>query len=91
MLAFTREVLALRKAHDALLLGDMIVIEASDDLLVFERGQDDEHMICAFNFAACDNAWQPPQPGRWQIVARSLDGDGWNLPALSGFVARRIA
>ncbi|UIJ45145.1 alpha-glucosidase family protein [Sphingomonas cannabina] len=90
MLAFTREVLALRKAYDALLIGDMTVIEASDKLLVFERTYDGEHMICAFNFAHEDSGWEPPQPARWQVVARSRDGEGWSLPALSGFVARRI-
>ena len=89
-LAFARAALALRKAHDALLLGGMRIVEASDTLLVFERSHGGEHMLCAFNFAHAESAWEPAQPGRWQVVARSGEAEGWTLPALSGLVARRI-
>ena len=91
LLHLSRRLIAFRKAHDALLIGKLDIIEAQGDLLVFERIQDGQHLLCAFNLGRQPIDWQPAQPDRWRI-AESVGGaalDG--LPAFSGFVAQKIA
>jgi alpha-glucosidase len=91
LLHLTRRLLAFRNANDALLVGGMTVLEASENLLVFERVSADQHMICAYNFGANPVAWAPPQPDRWR-VAECVNGAGpWQLPAFGALIAERIA
>ena len=49
LLAWTRDVLAFRKAHPALRHGDLLLGEPEGDLLVFERRESNERLRCAFN------------------------------------------
>jgi alpha-glucosidase len=49
MLAFTREMIALRRASSALREGDFIALDAPEPVLAFERRADDERMLCLFN------------------------------------------
>jgi alpha-glucosidase len=51
VLAFTRECLALRHAREALRQGSMHVVEAGDQLLVFERMSESERLRCSFNLS----------------------------------------
>ena len=51
VLAFTRECLALRHAREALRQGSMHVVEAGDQLLVFERTSESERLRCSFNLS----------------------------------------
>jgi alpha-glucosidase len=51
-LAFTRECLRLRRVHSALRDGEMQVIEADEQLLVFDRHDGCEHLRCTFNLSA---------------------------------------
>jgi alpha-glucosidase len=51
MLAFTRECLGLRRERQALLTGSMRIIEAGEQLLVFEREHGQERLRCAFNLS----------------------------------------
>jgi alpha-glucosidase len=91
MLNLTRRLIALRNANEALLLGDLQVMEASDDLLVFERSSADQHVICAYNFGEEPLHWSPPQPDRWRVI-ESVNGAGaWELPGFGGLIAERIA
>jgi alpha-glucosidase len=48
-LAFTRALIALRKASPALTTGDYIAWDTPDPLLAFERRDGDEAILCAFN------------------------------------------
>jgi alpha-glucosidase len=49
MLAFTREMIALRRAHEALRTGDFIALDAPEPVLAFERRAGDARMLCIFN------------------------------------------
>ena len=88
MLAFTRALVALRNDSDALLLGAMQVIEASDQLLVFDRSVPGETMLCVFNLGAQPIRWAPVEPARWQIVAQVGTIEDWALGPFAGYVAR---
>lgn len=68
MLSLTRRLLALRHSRDALLLGDMTIVEASGTLLVFERAVDGECLLCVFNMSASPVSWAPDHPDRWQMI-----------------------
>jgi alpha-glucosidase len=52
MLQMTRALLAARKASPALTIGAFRVVEAANNILVFEREQGGERVQCIFNFSA---------------------------------------
>jgi alpha-glucosidase len=91
MLALTRRLIAFRGANDALRVGTVQVIEASDDLLVFERVSATQKLLCTFNFGAETRVWLPAQPDRWRIAERVATGDGWSLPPFGAIFAEQIA
>ena len=64
-LAYTRHVLAFRNRHEALVSGALQVLEASDDILAFERRTSDQRLLCVFNFADEAREWQPPGASSW--------------------------
>lgn len=90
MLALTKRLIALRRGRDALLLGDMRFIEASDTVLAFERSVDGEVLLCAFNLGADDSDWLPGDPENWRIIDRVGTGYGWQLGPFGGVVAEQI-
>ena len=51
MLAFTRGCLRLRRVHHALREGAMRVLEAGEQLLVFDRSNAGQHLRCTFNLS----------------------------------------
>ncbi len=74
MLSLTRDLIAFRNANPALLSGDLHILKAEGDLLVFER-KGAQHLLCAFNMGAQTLGWLPDQPGHWKIL-RSVNGKG---------------
>jgi alpha-glucosidase len=50
-LTFTRALIALRKKHPALALGDIKVTTATDQILAFERISGSDHIACVFNLS----------------------------------------
>jgi alpha-glucosidase len=54
---FTRRLIALRKANPVLQFGDIRVLEASDQILAFERVGQEKHMLCVFNLSATSAAF----------------------------------
>jgi alpha-glucosidase len=75
VLAFTRECLAFRRAHGALRQGSMHIVEASDQLLVFERTGEGECLSCSFNLSDRPVAFTPsgtPLLGTGDIDGGSL-------------------
>ena len=88
LLHYTRHVLALRQAQDALLVGEMNVIEATETLLVFERRCGDERLLCAFNFTEEPVEWVPPDLAAWHVI-EATHGTGWRLDGIGGWVAER--
>ncbi|WP_337185756.1 alpha-glucosidase family protein [Phenylobacterium sp.] len=60
MLAFAREMIAFRKASPALRRGDIAFAELDAPVLAFVREQDDEAVICLFNFSAEPQVFSHP-------------------------------
>ena len=90
VLSLTRRLLAFRHASEALRTGDIMVVEASDDLLAFERATARQHLICVFNFSDATRHWEPAQPDRWRVVEDVNDATAWTLPPFGALIAERI-
>ena len=82
MLALTRKLIAFRNANEAMLVGDLNIIEAQSGLLVFERRSANQHLICAFNMSSGAIDWQPAQPDRWRMTKSVNDAGPGSLAAL---------
>jgi alpha-glucosidase len=82
-LALTRRLIAFRKAHPALTHGAMHILDAPDGLLIFERTEGDQRLLCAFNLGHSAVDWSPP-PG-WRVI-EAVNGDAGPLAPLSGRV-----
>ncbi len=91
LLALTRDLLAFRNAYEAILIGDMKIIEAKGNLLVFERQSATQHLVCAFNMGLDTIEWQPAQSDRWRIIKHVNHDAGFGLGAYGSWVAERIA
>jgi alpha-glucosidase len=87
VLHFTRQCLALRRAHPALRHGAMRLIEAGDQLLIFVREGGGERMRCSFNLSAapvqteigadllvCVGDMDVDRLGRWSAAIERLTG-----------------
>jgi glycosidase len=57
-LQLTRRLLALRRAHPALRLGNFRTLAAEDGLLVFERSHAGDRLLIAANLGAQEREWQ---------------------------------
>ena len=91
LLSLTRALVALRNAHPALLTGRLTVLEARDDLLVFERAATGSHLVCAFNFGRNEISWRPAQPDRWRLLKGVNAASAWTLPPYGALIASQIA
>jgi alpha-glucosidase len=91
LLSLTRELVALRNAHAALLTGNLTVLDARDNLLVFERVAPGSHLLCAYNFGENEIAWQPVQPDRWRVIESVNGAAAWMLPPFGALIASLIA
>ena len=82
----TRRLVAFRKAHPALVLGEMTLLDTRDDLLTFERVHGAERLVCVFNLGHQPVAWTLPH-GLRVIEAVNLNAppEGM-LPSMSGLV-----
>jgi len=92
VLASYRAVLALRRAHQALVTGSIRFLDAEGDVLAFIREGSGERLLCVFNFAGEGANWPlPPDIG----AVTNLDGGvtvvehaELSLPALGYFLGR---
>jgi alpha-glucosidase len=91
LLHLTRRLVALRRAHEALMWGDLEILHADHALLVFERRADGRAMLCAFNLSAEPAAWAPPWPADWRVVQALGDVADWRFPPYGALIAERIA
>ena len=82
-LTLTRRLIAFRKAHPALALGAMRMLEAPDDLLIFERTHGDERLLCVFNLGHASLDWTAPDG--WHVV-EAVNAAPGPLPPLAGLV-----
>ena len=91
MLSATRDLIAFRNANEAMLAGDLQVIEGGKNLLVFERRSEGQSLLCAFNMGSEAIDWQPAQSDRWRIVKSVNHAGGWPLGSYGAWVAERLA
>ena len=89
MLHWTRAVLALRRAHPALRIGSVTMREVGAAMLVFERQQGGERLLCVFNLGIGKIDGSPAEPDAWRPVATVNDVNGWTLGRYAGLVAER--
>ena len=73
LLTFTRQCLALRKAHPAVHHGRITIAEAGPQMLVFDRATGGETLRCTFNLSDATAPFQPS--GRCLIRTGDIDGD----------------
>ena len=91
MLALTRKLIAFRNENEAMLIGNLQIIEARSNLLIFERKSENQRLICAFNMGAEAVEWQLPQPDRWRMVKSVNAATSGLLPAYAAKVMEFIA
>jgi len=86
MLHATRRLVAFRKAHPALTLGEMTLLDRNDDLLAFERVHDGERLLCVFNLGFEPVVWTLPE-GHRILQQVNLEGPPTGmLPPTAGLV-----
>jgi len=90
LLHFTRGALAMRAANPALQNGDMAIVDARDDLLVFTRTAAGQDVLCLFNFGDRMIVWQPETPARWRALQTINGAADWSLPPLGAIIAERL-
>ncbi len=92
-LALTRRMIAFRKAHQALRLGEIAFLDVPEPLLAFTRGDADggEQLLCLFNLGSNEAVQDLPQ-GDWTDCHYGLPGrvEGGRaiLPPWGGLVLR---
>ncbi len=60
-LGYTRQLLALRRTHAALVHGEIELLEGPDDILAFLRHDDQAgSVLCVFNLGETPDHWAPP-------------------------------
>jgi len=72
-LNLARRLIALRKAHPALRLGAMTLVDSEGDLLLFERRFEGETLLCAFNLGHAAIDWRAPEGGS---VIEAINAEG---------------
>lgn len=89
LLHVTRHLIAMRQGQPALRAGDLTILTAREDVLMFTRRLGEDVVLCVFNMGATAQAC-PRQDGDWAILAAvngaSLDG----LPPFGALIATRI-
>lgn len=89
-LAFTRRLIALRRANGALRIGAAEAVETSEGVLAFQRVRRDERMLCVFELAGRPAVF--PAPDARLVFAVSGDeavsGGALSLPAFGGAILR---
>ena len=91
MLALTKTLLGTRNNSEALQSGDLKIIEALGDLLVFERRSPNQHLVCAFNMGRQPVLWQPAQPDRWRMLTSVNAATSQSLPPFAAKIMEKIA
>jgi len=88
-----RRILRLRQTHVALRTGALHLHDTpdptSDPLLVFERGEGSDRVLCAFNLGSAPVAWTLPDGWRVIEAANTDASDTTTLPARAGVLAVR--
>jgi alpha-glucosidase len=95
-LNFARRAIAERKLHPALVLGDLVALASSEQVLAFERRHGGERIVCAFNLSRTPatlplSSSAPaghPRVSTLESGTAEADGAQIRLGPLSAFVAK---
>ncbi|MFZ5610338.1 MAG: alpha-glucosidase family protein [Pseudomonadota bacterium] len=92
-LAMTRRLIALRRRHIALRLGDIHFLNAPEPVVAFERRHQAERLLCVFNLSDAAQSWQPADAARWQSLEEGrlhpeAGASAPQLPPFGGYIAR---
>ncbi len=82
MLTLYRRLLALRRAHPALAIGDFALAEADRDVLAYERRHGGERLLIALNLSDEERA----MPFAGEVLLSTLDGAGDGLRPNEGVI-----
>jgi alpha-glucosidase len=88
MLAFSRAMVALRRASPALREGDFVALEAPEPLLAFARRTNGQKLHCLFNLGGAQRAWEMSQGKVVFAVGDAAFGNG--VATLAGYSALLI-
>jgi alpha-glucosidase len=86
-LALHRRLLALRRAHPALAVGDIALLDAEGDILAYERRAGDERLLVALNLGDVSRELALPA---WAHHAHSLLSTLESEPCHAGHAGERI-
>jgi alpha-glucosidase len=82
-LGYTRQLLALRRQHPALVSGAITLLDAPEDILSFLRHDAGGDVLCVFNLGEAPLAWSPPVGlGAPALIATESHVGGGALPGL---------
>ena len=85
LLNLTRRLIAFRHANPALVAGDMVVLHADEQLLVFRRDSQDQSLLCAFNFGT-EPVVLPPAMRKGSVIEAVNGATAEQLPAFGAVV-----
>jgi len=91
LLAWTRQVLALRNASPALRTGDIAFLDAPGEMLAFEREGEGERLLCIFNLGDTAQHFTPADAGQWRPLLSTGTIADWTFAPYSGLIARTEA
>ena len=73
MLNYYRALLRWRKRHSCLITGSMELFELRNNVIAFERANDDENLLCIFNFSSSEQEFTIG-PGNYAPLPSPLSG-----------------
>jgi alpha-glucosidase len=88
-LHLARRLIGLRKAHQALKTGSMTVLPAPEGLLMFERSEGTDRLLCVFNLGHETVAWTTPAGWTEIEAVNSADRTASALLPMAGLVFAR--
>jgi len=88
LLAWTRQVLALRNGSPALRTGDIAFLNAPGELLAFERMGEGERLLCIFNLGDSAQHFAPEGAAAAQPLLTTGAIADWTFAPYSGLIAR---
>lgn len=91
MLNATRRFVSLRRSKEALRSGDIRIINAQGELLVFERSCARQKILCVFNMGNGRISWEPEKREQWRIIESLNNAEGWKIGPYGAVIADNLS
>jgi alpha-glucosidase len=91
MLNATRRFVSLRRSNEALRSGDIRIINAQGELLVFERSCARQKILCVFNMGNGRIGWEPEKREQWRIIESLNNAEGWKIGPYGAVIADNLS